>query len=245
MTTWYKDPIGTALNVYGGVFNVRKFGDNTNIGTATVPEDIWNGGGLWVAPTEARVHSIVSTEIADTQTVRISGLTGWDLREEHEDVVLDGTTPVNTTKSWVIIHRMCCTTGGINTGAVTATAATDATVTAQIDANAGQTSMFIYGVGGGHKLIITGTVFGGTQTQTHGYAEILLQINDNPADGLTEFRTIGRRTANMQSTSVVSLPFARVPLVISGPAIVKAQVSDVGGNDTSVFGEFYGHVVQV
>ncbi len=38
-----------------GHSTVNKFGRNTDIDTAA-KEDIWDGGGLWVAPTQARKH---------------------------------------------------------------------------------------------------------------------------------------------------------------------------------------------
>ena len=75
-------------------------GFNTDVDTAV--EDIWDGGGLWVAPTEARTHQIKSASTSDdgdpvgvgARTVRIWGLKSWTAAEIFEDIVLNGTTDV-------------------------------------------------------------------------------------------------------------------------------------------------------
>lgn len=51
---------------------VEKFGENPDIDTTTF-EYIWDGGGVYVAPTQARLHDVVSDNIADEGTVLSSG----------------------------------------------------------------------------------------------------------------------------------------------------------------------------
>jgi hypothetical protein len=138
-----------------GQSEILKFGRNQDVDTAAA-EDVWDGGGTWVPPTAARVHAVVSSSTADdgapagtgAQTVTVLGLDDSYL-EISETVTLDGTTPVNTVNSYRMIYRMYVTvagSGGVNAGNITATAATDATITAQISTGFNQTLMAIYQV---------------------------------------------------------------------------------------------------
>lgn len=52
---------------------VHKFGRNFEVDTTSTPEDIWDGGGVWVPPTQARIHDLVSTSAQDLGIVRSSG----------------------------------------------------------------------------------------------------------------------------------------------------------------------------
>jgi hypothetical protein len=77
-------------------------GRNPLIGTATVPEDIWNGGGIYTGfPTETETVSIVSTSSADANgstgawSVQLIGLDG-NFREISEVILLNGLTPVTS-----------------------------------------------------------------------------------------------------------------------------------------------------
>ena len=81
-------------------------------------------------------------------TIQIYGL-DENYDEQNETVNLNGTTSVNTVNSYTMIYRMIVRTagsGGQNAGDITATAATDGTVTAQITATYNQTTMAIYQV---------------------------------------------------------------------------------------------------
>jgi hypothetical protein len=170
------DPsLSIARGLVPGQRSVNKFGRAPDCDTG-VANDIWDRAAqpIWLAPTAARIHAIVSTSLADSdvggvnpqgagaRTLRVYGLQTWSSVETFEDIVLDGTTAVNTANSYVIIHRMQVLTTGAgspagspNTGTITATAAVDGTVTAQITPGEGQTQMAIYGVPSTQKAYLT------------------------------------------------------------------------------------------
>lgn len=135
----------------------NKFGYNSDVDTGAAGEDIWNAGGIWVSPTTDRIHNIVSTDTADTSTgtgahsIKIVGLDPQGV-EQTEEVILNGTTDVPTVKSYRRIFRMYTVTAGsngINEGIITATALTDATVTASISIGDNQSLMAIYTIPNG------------------------------------------------------------------------------------------------
>ena len=145
------------------ISHINKFGSNKDIDTATTPEDLWGPGGVWVPPTAARIHDIASTSASDTsagvgiRTLRLTGLdSSWN--EVTEDVTMNGTTNVATTGTFWRIYRMSSLTSGssnVNVGNITATAQTDSTVTAHIEAGNSQTLMAIYTVPAGKTAYMT------------------------------------------------------------------------------------------
>lgn len=62
-----------AGNIPGHV-GVEIAGENTDIDSGGVFQDVWDVGGLHVPPTQARVHDIASTLAADAGTVLSSGI---------------------------------------------------------------------------------------------------------------------------------------------------------------------------
>jgi len=150
-----------------GYIGVNKYGRNPDIDAAaagTLGRDIWDGGiasaAMWVPPTVTRTHAIVSSDDEDggagtdtgALTLRMYGL-GSAYELQQEDITLNGTTPINTASTYTMIHRMYVLTAGSagkNIGNITATAATDTTVTAKITANNCQTGMAIYQIPAGY-----------------------------------------------------------------------------------------------
>lgn len=158
--TSYPFGVEVAKGNVPGASSVLKFGRNPAVGTTT--EDVWDGGGIWVPPTQPRVHNVASSDINDTsagtgaQTVEVIGLTS-DFNEVSETIVMDGTTNVPTAFEYIRIYRMKVLTagsGGENAGNITATAVTDATVTAQISIGNNQTLMAIYTIPAGKQGLL-------------------------------------------------------------------------------------------
>ena len=231
---------------------VNKFGRNSDVDTGTVPEDIWDGGRVWVPPTTARIHDIASTSIADTaagtgaRTIRVYGLTSWSTEEVSEDVTLNGTTNVPTSNSYVIVHRMQCLTfgsGGTNAGDITATAQTDATVTAQITTGYGQTLMAIYGVPSTQAFYTSQWYIdmNAVAAAANG-ASLDLLVNDRADQSDSGFVVKHHLGLYGSGSSHISHPFIP-PFKITGPAIIKAQCDVVDANNTDLSAGFDGTLV--
>lgn len=242
-----------------GIDIVNKFGRAPS-GIQTTATDIWDRAtaaplqSVWIKPTQARIHQIVSDSTDDdgapvglgARTIRVYGLTDWESGEIYEDITLNGTTNVPTVLSYVVIHRMKVLTHGatsVNVGAISATADTDSTVTAQINDGEGQTQMAIYGIPSSQKLMLDdwyGSINKASGANAH--ATFSLLINDDPEIGTsTGYRT--RNTRGLQSTGNSSdlWPWPRC-LVVNGPAIVKAS-AQASANDVESSGGFNGVLI--
>jgi len=222
-----------------GITSVNKFGASPD-GIQTTLTDIWSRADaavtqqIWLAPTAARVHAIVSTSTNDdgspvgtgARTIRVYGLTAWNATEVNEDITMDGTTPVNTANSYVIIHRMkvlTCGTAGPNVGIITATAATDATVTAEIDVGDGQTEMAIYGVPSIKKALMHRWACQVNKTAAAAATvNFTVRVNENPQTQTTGF--LRKNDMSLQSTgSSAHEKVFNIPPVYAGPCIIKIQ----------------------
>jgi len=237
-----------ALGRYGGAKVQHKFGRNVDIDTASDPEDLWDGGGVWVAPLAPRIHALVSTLAGDsvggggTEVVRVVGLSAWDGREIEELVTLAGLTPVNTVNEYAIIYRMQVRGGATNLGDITATAAVDGTLTAQITAGLGQTLMAIYGIPEGENFLLTSWYASLARSNQNTSADLSLLVNPDPVvfpdlfNIRQPFSLAGSGTSHFSHDFTPHLP-------IPGPALIVVHVEQVGGNDTAVGGGFDGYHV--
>lgn len=239
--------------------SVDKFGRSTNVDSA-IATDIWDRANatddqdIWLAPTAARIHAVVSTSANDdgdpvgtgAHTLRISGLKTWSSVESFEDITLNGAGSVNTTQSYVIIHRMQVLTSGAsgpNVGQITATAATDGTVTAQILAGAGQTQMAVYGVPSGSSAYMV-QLYVSTNSGSPANVRLdhALLYNPFPGDQSTVFlnkMTTATLDAGVSHFAHHFAPYKR----FVGPGIIKVQ-STSSANDADVSAGFDLMVVQ-
>jgi len=233
----------------------NKFGRNIEIDSG-VSADIWDGGHtvasggvslIWVAPTQARIHTIASDSVNDdtggtgANSVKIYYLPDWDTKETSETVTGDLNAGIAMTNAAVIINRMHvipqATSTSPNVGTITATAATDATISAQIRPTIGQTAMAIYGIPSTQDLYFTGYYVSMNKSGgATGSIDASLLVNPNPNTQLLSF--LHRHTLAVISTgsshlSHPFLPYNKVP----GPAIVKMH-GHSGTNDIDLSSGF-------
>lgn len=146
-----------------GHYGVKVLGKNVDVDIGS--EDVWTQGATWVAPTQARIHSLVSTSTDDdgspaglgARTVTVEALDST-YAAFTETVTMDGTTPVAMSTAAIMINHMEVLTAGAsgpNVGVITATAATDATVTSAIPAAKGRCQGAIYQVPLGYDAYVT------------------------------------------------------------------------------------------
>lgn len=133
----------------------NKFGYNADVDLAA-PETIWPVGGLYTPPTSASTLTIVSSSTDDDGDPAGTGarnifITGLDANRkfQQEVVVMDGTTNVVTTSTWLGINRVAvgsCGSGQANAGNITITATTGGATLAYVPAGEGVTQQCIYHV---------------------------------------------------------------------------------------------------
>ena len=237
--------LAVARGTVAGMTSVNKFGRAVD-GVQTAGSDIWDRAdsaatqNTWLAPTAARVHSITGT-VNDTlagthaQKVQVFGLTSWDADEVSETVEMAGAGGVNTTNSFVIIHRMKVVQWGSSAtnGLIQATAATDATVTAEINADEGQTQMAIYGVPSTQKAYMTRYYASINKAVAAANADVSLLVNPVPDDDTTVWQVKHTNGLDTTGTSYLNHEFDP-PFVIAGPAIIKLRgVSSAADLDMS------------
>lgn len=204
-------------------------GRNTDVDLAAA-EDIWTGGAVYVPPTTARLHTLVSSSANDAAAgtgARTITVTGLDINftAQSETVTLNGVTGVSTTKSYRRILSLRVATAGsglANAGAITATAATDTTVSARIEIGKNRSEMAIYTVPAGKTAYFMcwyGSI-GNTTINSSAELNMLIKFGCDAATSVFEVMcTRGLiATASSSFTQMASLPFP-----INGPADIKLQ----------------------
>jgi hypothetical protein len=169
--TWHEP-----LNIFG----------NTSVLGSTAYGPLWEGltssGGAYAYPASAVIMTLASSSASDTAvTIRINGL-GADYVLQSEDVALNGTNNVNTTKSFLRINNMQTVVGNA-VGAVTAI--NSGTTYAKITAGVGNTQMSIYTVPAGYTFYQTYYQADTNTSVTSGaYVRLRTYTVDNPKGGV-------------------------------------------------------------
>jgi hypothetical protein len=232
-----------ALGLIPGLRGINKFGANASFAQG-VQETIWTGGATWVPPTQARIHQVKSTVATDTaagtgaRTVTLYGIDDWSETEATETVTLNGTTNVPTTRAWYSIHRMVVTTHGTasaNAGVITATADTDATITARIEIGEGQSQMAVYCFGARDKVLVH-DYFASMGRSATAAADVKMYLVDDPRNAPAVKilkHQIGLDTGGSTHAGHKFDP----PLVIQGPGCLVLEAI-ASANGASISGGF-------
>jgi hypothetical protein len=223
-----------------GQSSVNKFGRSTNVDTG-VNTDIWdranaaNDQDIWLAPTAARIHTIASTSANDTtggtgaNSVVISYLPDWNTVEQTETVTGNLNAGIAMVNAAVIIHRMRVvpqvTSTSANVGTITATAAGDATVTAQIQPGEGQTQMAIYGIPSIQTAYMT-NFYASVLRSNAATAFVDLRLLFNPSPNINTVVWLVKHSLGIQTTGANPHVHPYNPYnKFTGPGILKLQAA--------------------
>ena len=239
-----------SLGVVTGHSAVGKFGHAPS-GVQTTLTDFWVLANatptqqVWLAPTAARIHTIASTSVNDTtggtgaNSVRVTYLPDWDTAEATEVVTGNLNAGLPMTNAAVMINRMevipQASSTTINAGTITATAATDTTITAAIAIGRGQTEQLIYGVPSTHTLLVTGGSASMNDNNAGTRVDVEFLANTSPDVNTTVFTLKSSFHIQNYGASALVMPI-NPPYVFNGPCIVKvsgiANTADVDASAT-------------
>ena len=237
---------GVALGLFEGVYYVNKFGQNSDIGSATTPEDIWNGGSVYTGfPSSASQQvEVFSSDAADTaagtgmQRIRVLGLEDFTSDTYIADEVeLNGTTPVNLNQNFVRLSRARGLRGGsgeTNAGTITIRhSATPANVFAQLPIGYGQTTIACWTVPANNLCFLTNIRAQMVRTGgLVGSAEVSLDIRQLDKSIWTTVEVF--EISNSASVDI-KLTF---PFRVEGFADIRLRCTQASDNNTRIAGGF-------
>ena len=129
---------------------VNIYGYQPTVAQTFIP--LWENATAYTYPVAATNMNIVGTD-SDTATINISGLDA-NYAAISESITLNGTTPVQTAKSYLRINGMQVTSGN-PAGVVALKDLTNTTTYAQINAGVGRTQASIYTVPAGYTFYLS------------------------------------------------------------------------------------------
>lgn len=224
--------------------NVRRvtgLGNNPDVDTGTVPEDVWTGGGLYPFMTAATSLEILSDSASDAaagvgaRTVLISGLDA-NYVEQSSVMTLNGITAVAVPVQYFRINQLMVLSAGsseTNVGTITVRDAGAGATRGLIPTSTGMSRQAVYTVPAGHTLSIH---------------SILGSLNRTVS---TNNVTIGFSFRSFTGVRRLTLEFSisdRTPYRHDGiPGIVMAEKTDfslrttfTGGSNADVTAAFLG-----
>ena len=136
-----------------GHSTVNIYGYQPAVATTFIP--VWENATAYTYPVAATQMNLAGTA-GDTATITIVGLDA-NYAVISENVVMNGATPVTTTKSYLRINSMFVAVGSATNpaGVVTLKDLTNTTIYAQINAGVGRTQAAIYTVPAGYTFFLS------------------------------------------------------------------------------------------
>jgi hypothetical protein len=230
--------IDSSLGLVGGNSTMSKFGQNPDV-DAAAEEDIWDGGGVWAAPTAARVHTLTghaNDTAAGTgaQTVQVQGLdASGDFQEET--VTMNGAGGQATSGSYTMIHRMYVVTAGAtgwNEGNILATAAVDATITARISIGNNQTLMAIYKIPASRTGLLHSLYFSVNKVIGVTPNAVDIKLKALPSGEVWQLKHV--LTVDPAVTAYVQHRFLVLPTYAAGTILKISAATDVDNTNVAV-----------
>ncbi len=214
------------------------YGENFDIDTATVPEDLWTAGGEYAFPTTAASTTVQSTDAADAdggtgaQTIYVQGLDA-DYKLIEETATLDGVTPVALTNQYLrILAARVVTAGTGETNAGVITVQHGATVLAHMTAGSGRASMAIYTIPADYNAACLTWLFGSVG-RTANPAYVRLEVRYRLYGGA--WVTLGGIYLQTNGANWVNYPVE--PAQYYPPKTdLKMHCAEASANDLSVSG---------
>lgn len=225
--------------------NIRRvtaLGNNPDVDSASVPEDIWSGGGLYPFLTAATNLEIVSSSVNDTaagtgaRTVTIFGLDASYV-EISSTVTLNGTTAVAVPIQYFRINSILVITAGsleVNDGAITVRDAGAGATRGLIPQNVSISRQAIFTVPAGHTLSIHSIL--GSLNRISG-------ISKNITIGFSFRSSIGVRRLTLEFSLSNTVPYRHdgIPgIVLSEKTDVSLRATFSDTNDTDITAAFLG-----
>lgn len=161
------DLLDAGFGIIGSIRRVTALGNNPDIDTGTLPEDVWTGGGVYPWMTAATALEVVSASAADTaagtgaRTLLVSGLDGA-YAEVSQTVTLNGTSAVALPTPLLRINSaliMSAGTGKVNAADISVLDAGGGTVRAVVPAGYGITRQSQFTVPAGWTLQVLSMLF--------------------------------------------------------------------------------------
>lgn len=214
----------------------HKFGRNPSVSTAGF-EAIWNGGSEYTGfnATEAETVTITSSDDGDTadgaglRTIRLYGL-GPDGKEQKEDIVLNGTVAVTSTKEYIRLDTARGLTAGTNKynigSIVIAQSVTTANIFAVVPAGYNSTMIAAYTIPSDKIGYIT-SQRAALANKNAASAAVRLQVR---APG-TVFTVAGEAALNSAGTTLAVIDFA-VPQKI--PPMTDIFIEAYASSDVAI-----------
>lgn len=228
---------------YGDGFSViHRFGYNPDVDSGTLPEDVWDGGGVYSFPTQLQLIQAVSDSANDApagtgmRTLIVIGL-NEDWIATSDVIQLQGTTPVNGTVMFLRVLRMFGSSFGStgeNQGTVAVTGTVDTSLTfAQINPTNGQTMQAITTVPDERDVCLyhwTATLARtGTPSGAMAVVELMFRYNADEADsGWRVQQIMGLAATGSSGLTVKWEPCLNIP------SRTDIRVRVIEGTDTNM-----------
>jgi hypothetical protein len=222
-------------------FALHKFGHNDAVGTTE--EVIWTAGNGYTYLSAAETLQVSSSDADDdgspagtgARTILICGLdTNW--AELEETVILNGTTSVETTNSFLRVFRSYVITAGssqTNEGLISIKDNADVVQLAEIVANKGQTEMAMWTVPADNTFFITRTY---ASESNNKKVTISLYTRDNTITN-PAWRLRGENIVNLSDiTATLSVP---IEITEKVDIELRATAATAGGDVQGGFEGYY------